>query len=188
MPTEELEQALLRAKWDSAEADATEVIARLLDLPREAVVRVNYAFRAAASMRLGSTNPGDDEIDEDVRTAMKAQIRRGLLRMRVREAIRDERMMFVNVGALIDAPVDVCRGCPFSLECVTASFSTPDKCYKSGPPQRVFQRADNGVFQVDRFSRGGTAAHPLRIKGDEVTVECTHPRGTYVVDVEALWP
>lgn len=184
MPTEELEQALLAAKWGTAEADATDVVARLLELPRAAVVRVWYAFHAASNMRMGSVAPDEGEIDEEVRNAMKAQIRRGLLRTCVRESIRDADTMQIHPRALIKKAQDVCRGCPFSIACVTHSYSTPDKCFKSGPPIQIDERSNRPMH----LPHGGARVYPERIRGDLVTVRCDHPHGTYDVDVGELWP
>lgn len=187
MPTEELEQALLEAKWSSAEADVPEVIARLLDLPREAIIRVQYAFHAAQNARLGAVYLGEDEIPDEVQTALKAQIRRGLLRVCVRDAIRDDKPMYAHAKSLIKKASGICRGCSFSIDCVTKSYSTPEKCFKSGPPASIRQD-DQGFVQLMRFSHGGALVHPQRIRGDLVTVACTHPLGTYDVDVGQLWP
>ena len=186
MPTEELEQALLAAKLGTAEEDVPAVIARLLDLPREAVVRVEFAFHAAQDMRLGSVYLGHDEIPDEVQTAMRAQLRRGLLRVLVRQAIINETPMFTHPRALIPKKHDICRGCGFSLNCVVKSYSTPDKCFKSGPPAQI-REVDGRLPEVFRFSRGGAMVQPLRIRGDRVTVTSTHPAGTYDVDVGELW-
>lgn len=186
MPTEELEQALLAAKLGTAEEDAPTVIARLLDLPREAIVRVEFAFNAMRDMRLGEVYLGEEEIPDEVRTAMRAQLRRGLTRIAVRKAILDDTPMFAHPRALITKKHEVCRGCGFSLNCVVKSYSTPDKCYKSGPPAQV-REEEGRLPQLLRFSRGGAMVHPVRIRGDRVTVTSTHPVGTYDVDVGELW-
>jgi hypothetical protein len=187
MPTEELEQALLAAKWGSAEVDAVEVVARLLELPREAVVRVQYALQASATMKIVGVMSREDELPEELQTAMKAQLRRGLGRVLVRNAIRDEETLQADIKALIKKPHDVCRGCEFSLNCVTKGYSTPKQCFKEGPPVRVVER-EKGVYQLMRLSHGGVVVHPKHIRGDLVTVACAHPLGTYDVDVEELWP
>lgn len=187
MPTEELEQALLEAKWGSAEADTIDVVARLLELPREAVVRVQYAFQAAATMRLTAVMSGEDEIPEEVQNAMKAKLRRGLLRTRVRYALLNEEHMYAHPRALIKDASGICNGCPFSIECVTKSYSTPDRCFKGGPPSRIDER-DGREPTPMRFSKGGALVTPLRIRGDTVTVTSDHPRGTFDIDVGELWP
>lgn len=188
MPTEELEQALLKAKWGDAEEDVIEVIARLLDLPREVVVRVEFAFHAAQNMRLGSVYLGEDEIPHEVQEAIKYKVRRGFLRTHVRECIRDEKNMYARVSALIKNPKDVCKGCPYSLACVTKSYSTPKECFKKGVPARIREADAEYPAQVMRLSNGGTLVRPLRIRGDLVTVQCDHPHGTFDVDVGELWP
>jgi hypothetical protein len=187
MPIEELEQALQKAKWGNAEEDVIEVIARILELPREAVVRVQYAFHAAQNMRLGSVYLGEDEIPVEVQDAIKKQVKRGFLRTHVRECIRDEKAMYADVKSLVKKPVDVCKGCQFSLACVTNSYSTPKECFKKGVPVRI-EGGETTPVRVLRFSNGGALVRPTRIRGDLVTVECGHPYGTFDVDVGELWP
>ncbi len=187
MPIEELEQALQKAKWGDAEEDVVEVIARLFEIPRELVVRVEYAFHAAQNMRLGSVYLGEDEIPPEVQDAIKTKVRRGFLRTHVRECIRDEKNMFTKVKSLIKDPKNVCKGCPFSLACVTKSYSTPKECFKSGVPVRVDEER-GPVPILMRLTSGGALVRPIRIKGDTVTVTCEHPHGTFNVDVGELWP
>lgn len=188
MPTDELEQALLEAKWGSTEEDMSEVIARLLDLPRAAVVRVRYAYHVLVQQKLGLNTPDfDAELPEDLRTAIKAQLRRGALRVIVREAIRDSRELFVHPGALIRDPRDVCNGCPFSIECVVESHSTPEKCFKGGVPARIDKR-EFGHVQLLHYKNGGAVVRAQRIRGDRVTVTCAHPHGTFEVDVGDIVP
>lgn len=186
MPTEELEQALLAAKYGSAEEDAADVIAKLLGLDRAAVTRVWFSIIEMKQMRLGAEAPGIDEISDEVKTAMKAQLRRGLLRTLVRRAIINETNMYTHPRALVPKTNDICRGCQFSLNCVVKSYSTPDKCFKSGPPAMVREK-EGHLPEVMRFSHGGAEVSPMRIRGDRVTVKCSHPSGTYDIDVGELW-
>lgn len=191
MPTEELEQALLEAKWGTAESDGYEVIARLLDVPREAVVRIKFAFQVAEKTKLMRyaelDNRPTGELDDELKTAIEAQIRRGLLRVRVRETIRDDGVLFARTAALIQKPVEVCRGCAHSLSCLSNSYSTPEKCFKAGPPHRI-EIDPFGVPHLHRNRNGGAEVRPTRIRGDVVTVTCVHPLGTYNIDVSDLWP
>lgn len=186
MPTEELEQALLAAKWGSAEEDATDVIAKLLGLDREAVTRVWFSIVEMAKMRLGAGPPGDNEIPDDVQTAMKAQLRRGLLRTLVRKAILNESYMYAHPRALITKVGDICRGCEFSIHCVVKGYSTPDKCFKGGPPVSI-KEEEGRLPHLMHYSRGGAMVSPTRIRGDRVSVTCLHPRGVYDLDVGELW-
>lgn len=94
--------------------------------------------------------------------------------------------MFVHPRALIPKVNDICRGCEFSLHCVVKSYSTPDKCYKSGPPARV-REEEGRLPQLLHFANGGARVSPIRIRGDRVTVTCDHPTGTYDIDVGELW-
>ncbi len=186
MPTEELEQALLEAKWGSAEADVIDVIARLLEQPRAVVIRIAYALDEAHKSRtLPGYNP-ERELPEELREAIKAKLRRGLMRARVRQALLDGSALFAHPRSLIKKPRDICNGCPFSLACVTESYSTPEKCFKSGPPATIRENTDREP-SVMRFSRGGAMVLPVQIRGDRVSVTSTHPYGTFDVDVEDLW-
>ena len=187
MPTEELEQALLEAKWGSAETDIADAVAKLLELPRAVVVRVAFALDAAHEMRLLPEYNPEGELDQELCNAIKAKLRRGLTRARVRQSIMDAAPMYAHPRALIKKARDICNGCRFSLECVTRSYSTPDKCYKSGPPA-VIRENEHGIApSVMRFSRGGSMVSPIRIRGDLVTVTCAHPHGTFDIDVGELW-
>lgn len=187
MPTEELEQALLEAKWGSAETDIADAISKLLELPRAVVVRVAFALDAAHEMRLLSEYNPDGELDEALRDAIKAKLRRGLTRARVRQSILNDAQMYAHPRALIKKARDICNGCRFSLECVTQSYSTPDECYKRGPPATIRKYENGTAPSVMRFSRGGCTVTPLRIRGDLVTVTCAHPYGTFDIDVGELW-
>lgn len=182
-----LEQALLESKWGTAEIDAVEVVARMLSLPREAVVRVEFALEAARNAGLGRVEPNEHEIPDDVQAAMKTQVRRGLHRVRVREAIRDDALMYAPVSRLVTEAKNVCRGCQFSIDCVVKNHSTPAQCFKSGPPMRI-KPLEDGRYQITRLSRGGTPVTPLRIRGDRVSVTCEHPKGSFDLDVGDVWP
>lgn len=185
MPTEELEQALLEAKWGSAEGDVADAVAKLLELPRAVVVRVAFALDEAQKMRVLPEYSPERELPDELCVAIRAKLRRGLMRGRVRQAIQDDGHLFTHPRVLIKKPRDICNGCQFSLECVTEGYSTPDKCFKSGPPAKVEKRQEH--FSVMRFTKGGALVTPLRIRGDLVTVTCTHPYGTFEVDVGDLW-
>lgn len=187
MPTEELEQALLAAKWGDAEEDHVEIVARLLELPRAAVVRVMFAVEALRDIR-GMTPVRalpKDEIPEEVQAAMKVALRRGMARALVRWAIESGEHMFIHPRALTKDKGAICSGCPVSIECVTENLSTPATCLKMGPIIEI-RRFPVGSPHLDRNKRG-VRIHVTRIHGDVVTVVAAQPRGEYTVDVEELW-
>ncbi len=188
MPTEELEQALARAKWGNAEADIVEVVSRLLDLDRATVLRVKFALEQTRKMGVTqqSLDPAD-EMPEELCNAIKAQLRRGIARMFVRQAIETDGFMYVSTNKLVKRQEDVCNGCPHSFECVTHNFTTPSMCFKEGVPAKVERgEAPNYTWKVTRLFKGGAIVHPTKIRGDQVTVECAHPRGVFIVDAEDL--
>jgi hypothetical protein len=189
MTIEGLDQALAQAKLGDAEVDGVDIIARLLELPRAAVIRVLFARRVFKEQHLGLLPENvDAEIPEEVRTALRAEIRRGSLRVLTADAISAGQPMYTHVKTLIKRKNDVCRGCPFSMQCVVKSYSTPAECYSRGVPQQIREQEDVlKTPQVMRFSRGGAMVYPTRIRGDVVSVTSSHPRGTYDVDVGELW-
>jgi hypothetical protein len=187
MPTEELEQALLEAKWGSAETDVIDAVSKLLELDRAVVVRVAFALDAAHEMRLLPEHNPENELEEELCNAIKAKLRRALTRGRVRQAIIDDSPMYAHPRSLIKKPRDICNGCRFSLECVTKSYSTPDKCFKSGPPATIREFENGTAPSLMRFTRGGCMVSPIRIRGDLVTVKCVHPYGTFDIDIGEIW-
>jgi len=187
MPTDELEQALLEAKWGSAETDIADAVSKLLELPRAVVVRVAFALDEAHKMRLLPEYNPEQELSEELCTAITAKLRRGIMRARVRQSIMNDAPMYAHPRALIKKARDICNGCRFSLECVTKSYSTPDKCFKSGPPATIREHENGTAPSVMRFTRGGCMVSPTRIRGDLVTVTCMHPHGTFDIDVGEIW-
>jgi hypothetical protein len=196
MLLDDVEQALLAAKWGDAEADEYEVISRMLEIPREAVVRVEFLLHAVTEARILPRTiehvwDHGQEIEEDVRTAMRVLLRQGLLRTRVRECIRDDGHMWTHAHALLrpDQMPRICAGCPMSIECVMHHLSTPELCYKRGVPERRYEsKQDGAALSVIRRHDGGSKVFPKRLKNNKVTVLCSHPQGEYIVPIEALWP
>ena len=191
MSIDDLEQALLEAKWDDAEVDEYEVIGRLLELDRQTVLRVEFALHAVTEARILRSRPfencldGHSQVPENVRNALSTLIRRGLLRVRVRECIRDEESMFTHVNKLVADPSDVCAGCPFAIPCLTENLSTPAKCHERGVPERM--HPEQGGSLMRRFD-GGSKVFPRKLKKDKVTFWCEHPRGEFTLDIGDLWP
>ncbi len=195
MSTEELEQAVFEAKWSGVEADATEVIARALELDRSIVERVLCAAKAARKYSFGDFGKNmthmhsHDEgvaLSEELRNAISFQVRRGLARVMVRWSIQNMQPLFIKADKLIKDPIDICSGCPLSFQCVSQSYSTPIDCYTKGPPIKTRTLKDVGLVTLERFPDGRALVRPERIKKDKVTVTCMHPKGTFVVDAQDL--
>jgi len=168
MATDALAQALREASWGTAEADVYDVIARLTDLPRAAVVRVAYLLLDDPA----TTDVADPEVYDaipfDVRQAYDHHLLRGLQRVRVRRALAHAppRGVYVRAAALVTHPADISRGCVKSIMCVTTKYSTPADCL-------------DGEFAASDVI-------PLKIVGDKVTGTCTQPLGTFTFDVGDL--
>lgn len=168
MATDALAQALREASWGTAEADVYDVIARLTDLPRAAVVRVAYLLLDdPATTDVVDANVYD-EIPGNVRQAYDHHLLRGIQRVRVRRALAHTppQNVYVRTSALVTHPADVCRGCVKSIMCVTTKYSTPADCLE-------------GEF-------AGAEVVPLKIVGDKVTGTCAQPLGTFTFDVGDL--
>jgi hypothetical protein len=185
MSLDDLEQALFEAKWGDAEEDVTEVIARILELPREAVERVLFAadvVQGDVSKQLMNKYPS---LDEELKKALRLVVQEGLARVIVRDCILNERVMMAPPQLLIKDPTEICSGCGISLDCIAHNFSTPQLCYIAGPPVGV-RRDNNGFYQLTRLRKGAALVTPVKIRKDTVTVTCTHPRGTFKVAAKDL--
>lgn len=188
MSLDDLEQALFEAKWGDAEEDVTEVIARVLELPREAVERVLFAadvMQGDVSKQLMNKYPS---LDEELKKALRLVVQEGLARVIVRDCILNEREMMAPPQLLIKDPAEICSGCGISLACIANNYSTPQKCYVAGPPVGVRQRRHGDAHDVElhRLRNGAALVTPVKIRKDTVTVTCTHPRGTFKVAAKDL--
>lgn len=183
MSIEDVDQAVFEGKFSSAEVDVPEVIARMLGVPRDLVVRVRAAFETAEDTRLTLVTSSLEELPQELRTAYATTVRRGIIRMKTRRAIQTDDVMYVSVRKLVKKPEQVCRGCPFSIRCVTQNITTSAVCYERGPAINITDEND-----VSRIPGAKVVTKPVQIRGDKVTVECAHPLGTYVLDVGDFLP
>lgn len=186
MSLDALEQALFAAKWGDAEENAIDVVARALELPSGVVERVLFAARCAKeaakykfSQLTESMNDGPT-LDYELRRAIADAVKTGLKRAAVRLVIQNDYRLQVEPSKLVgDRPRDICNGCPHSIECVTFSVSTPEKCVKKGVLDRIEREGDR-VKDLRRYC----SVKPIKMAGDKVTVTCDHPPGTWTLDVE----
>jgi len=189
MSLDDLEQALFEAKWGDAEEDVTEVIARVLELSREAVERVLYAATIVRNSHVetGAIERMDEglRLSPELRAAISEHVQDGVSRAVVRRAIQDETAMSVSPAKLIRDPAEICSGCTISIACIAKNYSSPAECFEKGPPVGAHQRED-GSYQLARLSRGKACVTPVKISKNTVTVTCTHPRGTYKVQAKDL--
>lgn len=185
MSLDDVEQALFESKWEDAERDAIEVIARMLELPENVVERVMHAaefirkrrgfYQVKRSLDEGSS------LDGQLKKAIEHAAERGIRRAWVRWAILNNAPLSVHPSRLTDDVRRICDGCPVSLECAVSNFSTPKDCHKKGPPLAV-QRFPDG-WRIERNDGGTARCTPLRLKNNMVQVSCEHPRGTWTIDV-----
>ena len=171
MPTEELKQALRAANVRGVDKDCVDMLCRLFDAPRALVLRIMYAMQYASNgTGIHPTQWMDtEELSADLRKAISEQVKRGAQRIKLRQVLERGGTALVFVDALVkdsDPPERICKGCPKSLDCVAESLSTPAQCVSGEGP--IPQRFD---------------VKPIKINGDKITVECTWPEGTCVLDV-----
>lgn len=189
MSAEDVDEAVRAAKFSSAEDDEAEIVARMLEIPRDLVVRVWAARELIEDTWLATIPAVADSLGSELKTAYSATLRRGLTRMRVRHAIRDGEPMSVPLKKLVKTPAHICNGCPYSIRCVTENFSTPEECLEKGLISRISDRdATRPGWSILRSSYERAVVVPTQIRGDKITVECEHPRGKYVVDVGDIVP
>lgn len=197
MTTEKLEQALLKAKWGNAEENAVEVIARMFDLPIEAVERVLYAAHLIRKKNdtHATIRPMDvgASLSAELQDAIKTNLNEGLARTRIRWAIQNEKPVRIYVHHLIKKPEEICNGCPVSLRCIAEDLSTPEKCFTAGPPIGIKEVAVTSqttpIGSRTHFERqyGGAAlVYPVNLKGNRVTATGTHPRGRFTFNAEDI--
>ena len=197
MSIKELDQALLRAKYGDAEEDVFEVIARMFNLEIAAVERVLYAAslirRKDDTTAIAKLMDRGTNLSSDLKKAIDTYLQAGLARARVRWAIDNDKLMRIAPRRLIDTPEQICNGCPLSLICIANDLSTPERCYKAGPPH-AFEEYDNAApggprgvkGRFERSYNGAAMVRPIQLQNNKVTVACEHPKGRFVVDAEAF--
>lgn len=189
MSLDDLEQALFETKLGDGEQDATDVIARLLELPRAAVDRVLFTaatIRAHRKFRhlIEGAEDGSD-LSHELRKAIAAQVVPGLLRAYLRIAILNSDEANVSASTLVGTDLGrICAGCPFSMECVLENLSTPRVCVERGVPYARGLTSE-GRTRLDRTSCRVT---PQRIRGDTVDVTCEHPKGEWTLHITDFNP
>lgn len=193
MSTPELEQAIAAAKWKGTEANFTEAISKMFDVPPEVVARVVFAWETLRNqcrvhaiegqmdVLCGGLEDGDDLPEEIVR-AIKHATARALPRMAIRW--RMERGLFLEVpfNKLVpaDKPDRICDGCPNQLECVRDMLSTPARCLRG---ERITPRDQADPRRLRYIQHQNAQVKAVKIHGDIVTVEAEHPRGIFHVGV-----
>lgn len=170
MPTEELQKALRSANITNVEKDFVDLLCKMFDAPRPLVLRLMYAVHYGSSEYIShATWINAEELPSNLREAIGVQLKAGWARVRLRRVIENEEHALAWVESMIsenDAG-RMCDGCPKSLECVAESLHRPEDC-------RVGKGAWARTLEV----------RPTKINKDKVTVECEHPRGTFVLDVK----
>ncbi len=171
MPTEELRKALQAAKVTDVEADFVDVLCRAFDAQRPLVLRILYAAQYCANHVAGTsvTWTATEELDPKLREAIRSYVDAGRRRVALADKVRSNGHALAYVDALVPegAPHKICDGCPKSLECVAESLFDPKDC-----------RDGRGAWTRSLETR------PIKMRKNKVTVECDHPRGTFVLDIK----
>jgi hypothetical protein len=186
MALDDLEQALFEAKWGNAEEDVMEVIARILELPREAVERVIFAMEVVHGDISKQLYNRYSTLDDKLKQGLRSLVQEGLARVLVRDAINNDTTMLAPPQLLIKDPTEICSGCEWSLPCIANGYSTPQKCYVAGPPVGVRAASEQRPFELRRLRGGAALVTPVKLTGNTVTVTCTHPRGTFKIAAKDL--
>jgi hypothetical protein len=140
MPTEQLKQALRETNVAGVEKDFAEVLARMFDLPVQAVARLVYAIETVkhpVTWHLGHARTVELIPDPELRDAIRARANAGAARVYLRKLQLEGRQVSVPTLAMIPpaAPGRICEGCPHSMSCIAESLSSPEQCVDilSGP-------------------------------------------------------
>lgn len=193
MSTPELEQAIAASRWHGAEANFTEAISKMLDVPPAVVARVVFAWETMKKQPLTRPIVGQMDILRDklqdgaglppethqaIEHAAVYAFRRMAIRWRM------ERGFFLEVPfkALVPAnkPDRVCDGCPLLFECVRDALSTPEKCLTG---ETVYAKDQPDPKRTRFFAHQNASVKPVRLVGNVVTVTADHPLGVHTVNV-----
>lgn len=209
MSLDELNRRLEKAWVSRLEEDHADVIARALDLPREAIQRVSLAVRVLElvlehggpsgdlkeevvlkwvrnrpRIRPDHSLYGSETIPAAVEAAIVALLLDGLGRHKVRQAVEAGAHVNVRPQALpgVDAS-RICDGCPGSIACLADNYAKPEDCLEGARPLKA--PVSRGIPKV---SGSWVRATPVSVSRDgrKVTVTCEHPRGTYIVDASEI--
>jgi hypothetical protein len=197
MSTPELEQAIMAARWRGAEANFTEAIAKMLEMPPEVVARVVFAWEAMKRQPLA--DPIEDQSEVPIK-ALRGELEHGgdlprktryaiehaaawaLRRMVIRWRMERDLALQVPFKKLVPAerPDRICEGCLHQFECVRDSLSTPNKCLDGA---RVLRRDPPGAKKLRFFQHQNASVKAVKLDDNVVTVTTDHPRGTFRVSV-----
>lgn len=180
MPTEQLKQALRETNVAGVEKDFAEVLARMFDLPVQAVARLVYAIETVkhpVTWHLGHARTVELIPDPELRDAIRTRANAGAARVYLRKLQLEGRQVSVPTLAMIPAgePGRICEGCPHSMSCIADSLSTPERCVEalSGPV----------ITYVDRTQ----AVTLIRVTASgRVTVRARQPLGDHDLPAEIV--
>lgn len=133
MPTKQLKQALRETNVAGVEKDFAEVLARMFDLPVQAIARLVYAIETVKhpmTWHLGQTRATELIPDPELRDAIRARANAGATRVYLRKLQLEGQQVLVPTRAMIPAsePGRICEGCPHNMSCIAGSWSTPEQC------------------------------------------------------------
>lgn len=133
MPTEQLKQALRETNVAGVEKNFAEVLARMFDLPVQAVARVIYAIETVkhpVTWHLGHDRAVELIPDPELRDAIRQRANAGAARVYLRKLQIEGRQVSVLTKALISPgePGKICEGCKHSMSCITNNLSSPEQC------------------------------------------------------------
>jgi hypothetical protein len=186
MALDDLDQALFEAKWGTAEEDVMEVIARILELPREAVERVIFAMEVVHGDISKQLYNSYSTLDDKLKQGLRSLVQEGLARVLVRDAINNDKPMLAPPQKLIKDPLEICSGCEWSFGCIANNYCTPLKCYAAGPPVGIRAASEQKPFELRRLRGGAALVTPVKLVGNTVTVTCAHPKGTFKIEAKDL--
>ncbi len=179
MPTERLKQALRETNVAGVEKDFAEVLARMFDLPVQAVTRLVYAIETVKHPMTWHLGARASELipDAKLRMAIRDQANAGATRVYLRRLQLEGKQVTVPTLALVPAnePERICEGCAYSMSCIAQSLSSPEQCVEtlSGPTKVYVERMQQ--VTLIRVTPSG-----------RVTVRARQPLGEHDLPIEAV--
>lgn len=180
MPTEQLKQALRETNVAGVEKDFAEVLARMFDLPVQAVARILYAIETVkhpVTWHLGATRAAELIPDAELRDAIYVRANAGALRVHLRRLQLQGQRVEVRTRALVpvDNPSRICEGCPHAMTCIPEGLSTPERCLETlEAPSKVYVDKWQVVSLIKVTPEG------------RVVVRAQQPIGDHDLPVEAV--